>query len=115
MNLSPKVLWTNSNSTLEFGATSIQLPNLAEYDFYEIVYRFFHTNYYFKSSGKIPKGLGAFLEVSYNYNLSRFVSNGGTYLSFDDTKQWNSYGGSSATNNNKFAIPHMIIGYKKLD
>lgn len=114
------LLWTNPNPTSSMSSGTTITLNSDDYDMLSIIYTVSVTNdIKLKNSGKIPKGNDIKLEDAYiqttNDNAVRIYSRVITYtnatqLTAGKCRFANSM--SSSSENNDFAVPQYIIGYK---
>lgn len=108
------VLWTNSSPLSEFAAQSITLSDsIANYKYYEIIYRHGTWTTKHSSTGKIPSNFDTELRYQSSYLFKRPVANiSGTSVEFNDAIYYATYGNSTETTSNAMVIPYQILGYK---
>lgn len=107
-------LWTNANPTNNFSAQSINLSDsLANYVYYEFIFRLSTTRTQTKSTGKVLNTDGTVLDYvfsssSLNFSSSRYVNfTTNTKLDIED-----SYSSNSGSPVNSRCIPYKVIAYK---
>lgn len=105
-NTEPKILWTNPNPNNSFAAQVLSIPELSNYDMYEIIFKQISSVNRQLNTGKIQVGAGFILCYVTTSNYLRASSSASdTELGFEDAKQ-------DGTVNNNLCIPLYIIGYK---
>lgn len=112
----PDVLWTNSSPTSNFAGQTITLSKaIYNYTYYEVIYKFSASvsNDRMKSTGRIPVNCGAWMDISHYYNYYRSIDiPSGTSMVFSNGVRYNTYGNSTTNNQNGYAIPYQVLGWK---
>lgn len=107
-----KILWTNDSPTSEFAGKTITLnDNITNYQYYEITFLESNSSTRMHSTGRINTSYSTRLNYSIGNNRVRGVTNNNNTLTFDEGKNYATYGADAATNN-MLCIPYQIIGYK---
>ena len=114
-----KVLWENPSPTSSFASQNITL-NSSDYNYYEIIYKDNPSGNRALSTGIIPKGYGARMQLSGGWGGTHLTTDRRetTYvdattfaipscITYDQTGSSTSYG-----TNNDSIIPIRVIGYK---
>ncbi len=114
----PYIAWTNPNTGVAFDPQDVNISNLSNYKYYEIIYKLHATQSdYYQTSGKIPTGLSTCIGGGYARanNTPRFWSR---YVTYADTKLTFTTGYYSlnftdnASTANDILVPYQIILYK---
>lgn len=94
------IVWTNPNPTNAFSSQTINLSKSLD-DCYEIIFRQNRNSSRYFSTGKIPVGYGTILEAY-----------GNNYRPTGTTVSGNTIYFESASPDNNYAIPEIVISYK---
>ena len=115
------VLWTNSSPTSSFGARTINIPNLSQYVYIDILYFVFAGNlkqccqrHYYDETYKNGELMSVFTHSARGFVGTRqFVVNANS-IDFQVSYSFSGgYNGSFGLNeDNGWTIPYKIIGYK---
>ena len=115
------VLWTNSNPANQFTAQTINISNLSQYAYIDILYFVFSGNlkqscqrHYYDETYKNGELMSVFTHSARGYVGTRqFVVNANS-IDFQSSYAFNGgYSGSFGLNvDNGWTIPYKIIGYK---
>lgn len=112
--------WQNPNVGTQFNAQDVDISNLNEFTYYEIIYKqstTAQTYNYMQSSGKIPVGQncclgGGVLRISAAPRFwARFVTYSSTKLTFS-AGYYETTSDNSASTANDIIIPYQILLYK---
>jgi hypothetical protein len=112
-NFEPVLLWENQNPSSSFAEQTVNLKEtLANYRFYEIVFKFSTTTNYCKTTGKIPIECDCILDNASNLNRFRtgIINSSKNGIKFNTGQIFNSYGVNSTDNTT--TIPLAIYGIK---
>lgn len=117
----PKVLWTNPNPTSNFASQTITLnDSLANYSYYEILYKTYKDENIGYNTGKIPTNWGTNINGMVNANdggvRSRMRSvtiNSSTQIEISSCSLINTKGDAYTFPNDDRLIPFKILGYKE--
>ena len=112
----PVLLWENGSPNSSFAAQAITLnDSLANYKYYEIMYRFSYTNDVWFNTGRIPSNKTTILTFPSNqFRRRQIYAITNTQITFESAFTFTSYGQSlnDATVSNEFIIPVQVWGYK---
>lgn len=108
------VLWTNPDDTQSFANQLVALNDaLANYKYYEIIYKRNATMSRYLSTGRIPTNKASDMITNLNYNYIRTISEIWTNsFRISDCVYYATYGSTTSTQSNTFLIPYQILGYK---
>ena len=108
------VLWTNPDDTQSFANQLVSLNDaLANYKYYEIIYKRSTTMSRCLSTGRIPTNKASDMITNLNYNYIRTISEiWARSFRISDCSYYATYGSTTSTTNNNFIIPYQILGYK---
>jgi hypothetical protein len=117
----PKVLWTNPNPTSVFASQTITLnDSLANYSYYEVLYKTYKDENIGYNTGKIPTNWGTNIYGMVNANdggvRSRVRSvtiNSSTQIGISSCSLINTKGDAYTFPNDDRLIPFKILGYKE--
>lgn len=117
----PKVLWTNPNPTNSFASQTITLnDSLANYSYYEILYKTYKDENIGYNTGKIPTNWGTNINGMVNANdggvRSRMRSvtiNSSTQIEISSCSLINTKGDAYTYPDDTRLIPFKILGYKE--
>lgn len=114
------VLWTNPDSTAEFGAQTITLSeDISNYEYYDIEYCYASSSSTNRSvrfkTGKISRNARTRLMTHAQYNFTRQINApSGTSMEIADCNRYSSYGSAETEITNTVLVPIRVIGYKNL-
>lgn len=116
----PVVLWQNSSPTSDFASQTITLnDSLANYSFYEVIYKTSKDENIGLNSGKIPTSMGTTLFGGFNgtdggvRNRNRpIVIASNTTMNIGNTNTINTSNNTYTATENGRLIPYQILGYK---
>lgn len=114
-NLTPVVLWTNSNPTSSFAGQTVNLSealeNFSKYEIIGIIGVDAVSAAFRVSTGKVDVGFKTWFNQTLDNNYARAITNAsGTSVTFDDAYTFGHNGTKVVSNINM--IPTKIIGYK---
>lgn len=117
----PVVLWTNPNPTSAFASQTITLnDSLANYSYYEVLYKTYKDENIGYNTGKIPTNWGTNIYGMVNANdggvRSRMRSvtiNSSTQIEISSCSLINTKGDTYTIPNDDRLIPYKILGYKE--
>lgn len=117
----PKVLWTNPNPTSIFASQTITLnDSLANYSYYEILYKTYKDENIGYSTGKIPTIWGTYIYGIVNSsdggvrNRMRAITiNSPTQIEVASCSLINTKGDAYTFPDDNRLIPYQILGYKE--
>lgn len=105
-----KILWTNPNPTSSFAEQNITLSS-SDYDMYEVVFHGSQTGANTFNTGKIPKGMNAFLQQT--YSTSGAINVRSRTINYVNDTTFLVIGGLiNGSTDNTQCIPVYVIGYK---
>lgn len=125
----PVVLWTNSSPKSEFKAQTINVSNLSQYNYIEVIYYNWTQGQYAYESAKAPVENGGIINLSHTINLygnddltttCHFGSRLGTMNTTNNTITWTGAHGCilytnkqypAQADNQYWGVPVKILGY----
>lgn len=112
--LSGTILWTNSNTTVDFATQTVALSEtIANFTKYEIIYRNVKTLGLYRTTGKLPilllTRMNTFEDGYIKHRELTALS--GTTATFGGGFVYLSYGSGSPSAQDFVCIPYQIIGY----
>lgn len=117
----PVVLWTNPNPTSAFASQTITLnDSLANYSYYEVLYKTYKDENIGYNTGKIPTNWGTNIYGIINANdggvrnrIRSVTINSSTQIGFASCSLINTKGDAYTFPDNDRLIPYKILGYKE--
>lgn len=115
--LNGTLLWENSSPTSNFASQDMNLSS-SDYDFFEIIFKIDKSSNMMVSSGRLPKGTGAYLNIVTGASsgvISRFrqiTYSADNKLVAGAGRQ--AIGSTAVADNNEMIIPVYVVGYNKL-
>lgn len=108
------VLWTNPDDTQSFANQLVTLNDaLANYKYYEIIYKRNSSATKYMTTGKVPTNKQADMITNLNYNYLRTITEiWANSFRISDCVYYATYGSTTSTQSNTFLIPYQILGYK---